>query len=490
MQKLMILGCLVLISCGGSSSKKSAPPSVELACSKAASDPCGGNIVGTWVFVGVCNKAMTQQDVIDKYGGSSAACAVSGDVPAAGYAKFRDDGTYQIDEVDSLVLGFTEGCLEGKGKTCDGLNRKGQEIDAGEGVDFKASCVLSDNVCTCSLVPGDGADLGTYTLTGTSYRLQSDSLRPTQRDYCVQGDVLSIFAPSNAIGGAGTAILTRVADSTVPDIDASALDAKPDAGAIDASADTKTTDAPSDNAHRDAVMDAPADRPKADAVFDAPVVDAQTIDRSPIDSQPIDATPAPLEAMPPSTAAACAIAATAPCGGDLSGSWKISGICDPWLSETEYVASLVDCATQGDLPITGRSVFSVDGTCTLHQTIASEADFSVSCLAKAIDTCSARNQRYKNGIGTNDKTAASCVLSSSETCHCEEIFEFPTAGDACTYATSGTELTFVSPPDAFEGGAYDYCVQGDVLSIFIAPTSAAGVACDTCVAAYVLTRQN
>jgi len=46
-------------------------------------------------------------------------------------------------------------------------------------------------------------------------------------------------------------------------------------------------------------------------------------------------------------------------------------------------------------------------------------------------------------------------------------------GRCALWSLFSNELTFVSPPDAFEAGSFDYCVQDDVLSIFVAPTLAA-----------------
>ena len=237
-----------------------------------------------------------------------------------------------------------------------------------------------------------------------------------------------------------------------------------------------------------AACDSGADLPKTDAAIDALRIDsANGIDAATVDTHPIDATPLPLDALPPSTAAACRLAAAVPCGGDITGSWMIAGTCDPWLSETELVSQInASCNTQADWTETGPAVFNDDGTCVLDQTTVYKTDYPVSCLAKSGDTCAAKDQRFKNAIGTKDVVAASCVLASNDVCRCED--DFHTSGTACTYSVSGSGLTFASPPDAFAADVFGYCVQGDVLSIFVAPTSAAGLACDTCTAVYVLIR--
>jgi hypothetical protein len=270
----------------------------------------------------------------------------------------------------------------------------------------------------------------------------------------------------------------RIDDGIVADIDASVVLPKFDAAAADAKPDVSA-----DKPHADIA----ADRSAADVRADNASRDAG-IDATTADTHPIDATPLPLDALPPSIAAACELAAAVPCGGDITGSWTIAGTCDPWLSETELVSQInSSCSTQVDRAETGPAVFNDDGTCVLDQTTVYKTDYPVSCLAKSGDTCAAKNERFKSAIGTKDVVAASCVLVSNDVCRCED--DFHTSGTACTYSVSGNELTFVSPPDTAAAGAFDFCVQGNVLSIFVAPTSAAGAACDICTASYILTRQ-
>ena len=521
-KQIALCSLLCLAACNGGSSKgrtsgpdggisvaidtstASLPPSVEQACAAAATAPCGGSLVGTWKLNGICTRGMTEQQVIDKYADrfspSSGPCGVSADVPITGYVKFRGDGTFQIDEIDGVTLGFSESCLVGIGQSCDSV-RRGGAMDASVGVE--KSCQSSDGICTCSVVDLPDPHAGSYATSGTAYQLYDDTGDGAgKRDYCVQGNTLSVFAPSETIGGGGIAIAVRIDDGSVSDIDASVVFPKFDAAAADAKADVSAdkpqadiaadqsaADFPADSASRDAGIDARADLPKADAAVDSPQIDsASSIDAATVDAQPIDATPLPLNALAPSTAAACQLAAASPCGGDLTGSWTIAGTCDPWLSETELISQInASCNTQADCTETGPAVFNADGTCALDQKTIYKTDYPVSCLAKSNDTCSAKDQRFKNAIGTKDVVAASCILVSTDTCRCED--DFHTSGSSCAYSASGNELTFVSPPDAFEMGAFDYCVQGNALSIFVAPTSATGLACDTCTAAYVLTRQ-
>lgn len=505
MYRVITLGALILIACGGGATTRQTaqtaydgglpaldalPPTTEFACGRAASSACGGNLVGTWKLAGLCVRNLTVQQLIDKYGDQfspgASKCGMSADVPDTGYARFRGDGTWQIDEMTGISIGFSESCLWSIGQSCAGIQAY---VSTEAGAPPNKTCQSVGGLCSCSVMENSHPNFGTYITDADSYHLYDSSGSDNAvRQYCVQGDTISVFAPSNAIGGGGVAVAVR-SNEEVTDLDASITLPR-----LDASADVPRADAGPDGPTD--TKDSSPDRPVGDAPVDAKVVDAprsndsaSPIDARPVDVDPVDASPLSLDALQPASAAACQLAAAAPCGGNVKGNWKISSICDPWLGEAEYVASLqVNCASFADLPLVGTAAFNADGSCSLNQTTYSEVDYPVSCLTGIDDTCSARNQRFKNAIGTKDIVAASCTLTSSTVCHCEDVYQYPASGNACTYATSSTELTFITPPAAFSKGAYDYCVQGNVMTIFVAPTSAVGMVCNTCTAGYVLVR--
>jgi hypothetical protein len=437
----------------------------------AAASPCGGNLVGSWEVKGLCTTGMTEQQLIDEYSDEfnppSGTCGVFADIAGTGYLRFHPDGTFQIKEIDSVILGFSESCLKGIGHSCESMTRLGTENP----------CRLSNGTCTCSAMVLTILQVGSYTTPDTSYQLYDNfGLYEVYRDYCVQGDVLNVFAPSETIGGGGISIAVRIDDGGGVNGDASVSPPKSDASLADVRPDVSV------------------DRPNVDIAMEHPVVEVLAVNESrdagvdaTNDSLTIDTTPLPLDALAPSTAASCRLAATVPCGGDITGDWTIAGICDPWLSETELVGQIkATCNTQADWTTIGPAVFNGDGTCVVDQTTIYKTDYPVTCLAKGGDTCSAKDQRYKNAIGTKEVVAASCILVSDDLCRCED--DYRPSGTSCTYSVSGDRLTFISPPDTAAAGAYDYCVRGDVLSIFVAPTSIVGAACDTCLASYVLIR--
>jgi hypothetical protein len=459
---------------------------------------CGGIIVGTWNITKLSLDSSLQAKIlkyvrnIDENG----ECAVAVDVTDTGSLVFQPHssnfsggaGYCSFAENPAIAVSYSSACLTAKAKSCvdlDGsLKAETLASDAGAIV----GCALaSDGNCTCTKAHQysfPNCEYDTDSIMSDFYTAPVDiSHDVTATDthyYCVSGNTLSVQDYEFRTDGfSGTAIMTAVRGSDP-------------ATGRDAGTDAPRPDAAADRPNADAGADASTDKPKADAVVDAPRVDVNVVDVSPIDTQPIDTTPVPYTMMPPSMPASCKLAATAPCGGDISGGWKLAGTCDPWLSETEFLGQMnKDCAKTADLVDNGPASFSADGSCSLVDNSTYTMDYSTGCLTSQLsDTCVAKDQRIKNEIGSNYVTDASCSLASTDICRCMNTFGMPPADAACTYSVSGNELTFVSPPGTFEAGTYDYCVQGTTLTIFVTPTSAAGLACDSCNAGFVLVRTN
>ena len=213
-------------------------------------------------------------------------------------------------------------------------------------------------------------------------------------------------------------------------------------------------------------------------VTDAPKVDAGNgVDATVVDATPPDTTPVPLDAMPPSWAAACELAATEPCGGDITGTWNIVGNCDNWMSETEFAKKKGGiCATFADSVDTGAFVFNSDSTCKRDETLTYKIDVDVNCLTDNNSTCSEIDKVYKDAIGaqgTEEMIAGECNLSAEgNNCHCERTYDF--TGISCLYTVTGTSYTMTYSDGS--QGTHDYCVRGDVLSIFYPAYSSVGTA--------------
>jgi len=508
MKRLFVLCSLLMISCGGASANKAAPldssttnmPQTTVrACTLAATSSCGGSLVGTWKLDGACSHGLTEQQIIDKYGddfgNSVAGCGVSADVPIVGYVKFRADGTYQIDDMEGITIGFSESCLNGIGQSCDSV-RSFVYGDASLPNSTK-TCQSSGGVCLCTVLPNSHPNAGSYTTNGVSYQLYDDEAYEVGgREYCVQGDVLSVFAPSTALGGGGIAIAVRTAepiadvDASVimPRLDASDDTARLDARIVDSAADRNPADASVADVPLDAGFDVPADKPKADVAIDTRVDDvAKPVDSAPVDVMPIDATPVSFDAMPPSMAATCQAAASAPCGGDLTGNWNVAGVCDNWLDMAEFLDDWGgNCPTWGDYIDQGTVALNADGSCLFGEVATYKIDKSVSCLAQRNMTCGDVDQSFKDAIKSGDMVSGSCALSTADNCHCEKVFSKP---DTCKYVTTATTVTTVSVDGSGAWGPNPYCVQGNTLTIFFPAWSATGTAMSAN-AALFMTRAN
>lgn len=554
MRKFKVLWFAIFIAaCGGGAAKRDSgadgafvssldamPASAVRACSLAASSACGGDIVGTWKLAGICSHSMTEQQIIDEYGkafGDSAVgkCGLSSDMLDAGYARFRADGTWQIDEMTGVAITYSEKCLGEIGQSCDNL-RAYSPTDAS--MSISKTCQSSNGTCSCSFMRNSHPNGGSYTTDGISYHLyNADGSKNATRGYCVKGEVISVLTPGESFGGEGVVIAIRT-NENITDLDASItlpkFDASADKPVADAAVDKPIADATVDKSRVDAGIDAltcditkpctknsdcssgltcqkvstidgqsvnamicmpsqcPSCNPRT-CVYnndpkvcsfiecqsaDAGIADV-AVDKPKIDVAPIDAMPVSPAEMPPSMAAVCPAMAAAPCGGDLSGDWTIMGVCDPYLSDAELLSQEdKECSTWIDYIDNGTASFGPGGVCNVDEKLKYNTAYSTSCLAQASDTCVAKDGRIRKEIGKDYVTEASCAASSSEVCMCTNTFDPPAAADACTYTVQGNTFTFVSPPKTFSAESYDYCVQGNTLSVFFASWSEAGKAAD------------
>ena len=478
---------------------------------------------------------MTVQQVIDKYsdafGSAVSTCGISADLLDSGYAKFRADGTWQIDEMTGAAITYSEKCLAEIGQTCNGLKTYSPTDAATSRISKK--CESANGTCSCSFMFNSDPDSGSYTTDGTSYHLYNeDGSENAIRGYCIQGDTISVMVPGESFSGEGVVIATRSTEKVI-DIDASITLPK-----FDASADKPIPDASVDRAIIDTSADKPkldtsVDKPKTDTAIDAPActiakactsnsdcsngltcqkfttLDGQSVsskicmptqcttcgsrscaynpdpkicgfveckseDAGVTDTKvaPIDATPVAYSDMPASMGATCPKAAAAPCGGDLIGDWEVLGICDKWLGLSELLDLYGGtCPTWGDYNDSGTAFFRSDGSCLISEYGTYQIDKSESCLKQNNMSCASMNQTFKDAVTKGDMAAGGCALSGGDKCHCEKSFSQP---DDCKYITAGNSITTVSNDGSGSWGPNPYCVEGDTLTIFFTPWSAAG----------------
>lgn len=459
-----------------------APTAVNAGDPPVTFNACGGNIVGTW-NISKLSLASSSQVMLLKYVRSfdeNGECATAVNVTDTGILVFQPHssnftggaGYCSFAENPVFAVSYSTACLAAKAKSCDDLDKSLKAETVASDATAVVGCALaSGDVCACAKTHQYSfadCEYDTSSLWLDFYTAPVDTsvqnvIATDTHNYCVSGNTLSVQNSWFRIGGLnGLVVMTAVrADSPATGLDAGTDVSRPDATAGRLNADAG----------------APDNR----------IADVKQDDASLLDAMPIDATPVPLSTMPPSMAATCQAAATAPCGGDLTGNWNVVGICDQWLNMTEFLADWGgNCPTSGDYIDHGTVALNADGTCLFDEVTTYEIDKSVSCLAQKSMTCDSMNQTFADAVGTNEMISGGCALSTADNCHCEKVFSSP---DTCKYMTTATTITTVNLDGTNEWGPYPYCVQGNALTIFIPAWSATGTALNAN-AAFFMTRAN
>jgi hypothetical protein len=177
---LAIIG-IALFGCGARATE--APPSCLTV------HPCGGDLIGTWRFLGACTADAATFTALA--GARCAGSAVSRyDVGVSGQITFNADLTYgaqawntSFDESSTLP----ESC--GNGTSCA---EQSLSVTSSDGSFSNRTC-SGGGVCACS-ASGLSAvtETGTYTTTGIEFRLVGPTTSRT-RSYCVEGTFLHII---------------------------------------------------------------------------------------------------------------------------------------------------------------------------------------------------------------------------------------------------------------------------------------------------------
>jgi hypothetical protein len=189
---------MFLFGCGGGGGD--APPS----CLTVR--PCGGDLIGTWRFLGAC--AADETTFTALAGARCAGATVSRfGVGVSGSITFNADLTYNaqgwntsFDETST----FPESC--GNGTSCAGQNLSVTSTDGS----FSNLTCTGSGVCACR-ASGLSAvtETGTYTTTGFQFQLVGPTTSRT-RSYCVEETFLHIVeaGPTSTDPAATTVVLT------------------------------------------------------------------------------------------------------------------------------------------------------------------------------------------------------------------------------------------------------------------------------------------
>ncbi len=181
-----------------------------------------------------------------------------------------------------------------------------------------------------------------------------------------------------------------------------------------------------------------------------------------IDADEFDSQLTPLDGgsgQPALDAGAVAPLCPAPvsCGGNLVGTWDITGGCAAILNSE-------GCDRYYALTATGTITFRSDGAFALNIP-------SYSVVYKMADACVKAQGRVCTG--------SQCAQGNDGYCACS-LFSNLADSTGGSYSTSGAALTLAAAAVALDGGgtsfvtdaqSFNYCVNGDALTIVAQPTS-------------------
>jgi hypothetical protein len=165
----------------------------------AVTDPCGGDLVGTWLVQRSCTLL------------STASCTASAAFhPSLTYV-FRADGTFTLsgNRGGTYVSDFSGSCSEDGGTSC-ALDEEGKKnLVSPDAYEVSGSCgPLNDVMCSClhhyRPTPLDPIS-GTYRVEGVTLQLETPTVAGnTATDssaYCVSGSSLHLLKIPSADGG-------------------------------------------------------------------------------------------------------------------------------------------------------------------------------------------------------------------------------------------------------------------------------------------------
>jgi hypothetical protein len=173
----------------------------EVASSCGDLQPCGGDLVGTWVPNGSCvNTGSIQTQYMNLLGGECpSGTALSVVNATSNWAKvsstFNDDGSYAGTSTfsASIQLLVPNACLVTRG--CADLDADLRAtVDPAKGI-VAASCLNAETACSCSITQSRPTinEAGTYSVSGTTLTLTPTGGTPEDVPYCVSDGELHLI---------------------------------------------------------------------------------------------------------------------------------------------------------------------------------------------------------------------------------------------------------------------------------------------------------
>jgi len=163
-----------------------------------------------------------------------------------------------------------------------------------------------------------------------------------------------------------------------------------------------------------------------------------------------------------------------PCGGDLTGTWKVLGGCLPSAGMPAGSCSQVQILT---LSYAGTLTFTSDMTysaTTFTRTRAELDTTPISCWGYLNKTCAEEDEALRAQVGADGIGLSYASCTGSTTCACTVAETAATViGDSGTYSLQGNLINFATASGGGYGG-YSYCVQDGLLHLTSAATTIYG----------------
>jgi len=199
--RLLLLICTLaatgLLGSGCGSSNHHAPPP---SCLQAA--PCGGDVVGSWSFLGGCqNLAESNKETQLSCPGA----AIQGLSRAfSGQLTFNADSTYSASNWRQVIHASETVPLSCAGVTsCALLNTNTTDTTGTISISCTGSATCSCQVAATNNV---ASDAGTFTTYGTSLTMAGLETSGSF-EYCVQGDLLHLLSVSPTLDSTGQPVV-------------------------------------------------------------------------------------------------------------------------------------------------------------------------------------------------------------------------------------------------------------------------------------------
>jgi len=163
----------------------------------------------------------------------------------------------------------------------------------------------------------------------------------------------------------------------------------------------------------------------------------------------------------------------APCGGDVTGNWTITGSCVSNEAASMQIAQILpNCTTamvtSASEHATGSVSFDANMNYTFMETLTTSGQATIppSCLQVAGVTlsCAAADALIQQYIATNPMGVQSAHCTGSTTCVCNVTLAPQIISHSGTYNTLGSPILTLNASDGTVYGT-DYCVQKNELHL-------------------------